>query len=175
MKNKKITKKLSISEIHCILKQQEKKKTIEKKKASKKKIAKKPVEIKKKPKEKIKHVDYGSKLRKEYGRMLAYGAKALDYSKLFDHMGKEYKDPYKEFVSNVLGYENKESSELAGEKLEKIIKAEQMSLMLKTETTRISVEERESYKHWKEFNKMWNMMKIQMSAVGEAVPGVFYF
>ena len=46
--------------------------------------------------------------------------------------------------------------------------------MLRNNLDQINVEEKEKYIYWKMFNRMWNMIKINLARVGEGTPGVFY-
>jgi len=130
----------------------------------------------KKQAEKPKNIDYQNKAKLDYLRSMLYGAShSIDYEKLFNYMGKEYKDPYKSFMQEIK-QTGSNSSELTEEQLERIIRREQTDIMLGKATDRpfTSIEEKEKFKYWKETHRFWNMIKIDMLSVGNGVPGIFY-
>ncbi|MBW2996690.1 hypothetical protein KY332_05330 [Candidatus Woesearchaeota archaeon] len=167
MKSKpKAISKIKQSEIKEILKELEK----QKKKAvpaKSKKVAKKA------GKEKLKKIakNIENKAHIDYQKANFYQQNSLDYSKLFSHMGNPYKKPYESYTS----IEKQEANPtLTYSEAEKIIKKEQINLMLRNSLDRLTIEDKEKYNYWKEFNKMWNMFMIDMQKVGNAMPGVFY-
>ena len=145
----------------------------------------------KKVKEKIKQVTKKKKIPKpkekpktqspaklDYQRAQLYAQqKQLDYGKLFAYLGNRQESPYQAYIK--AQKEEKKSTELTEEQLERIIRREQTDCMLGKflDQPFESIEEKEQFKYWKECNRFWNMVKIDMVGVGNngAGKGVFYF
>ncbi|MBR9691421.1 hypothetical protein GOV06_01420, partial [Candidatus Woesearchaeota archaeon] len=84
-------------------------------------------------------------------------------------------DPYKAFLETLKQDFGSDNS-LSEEELERIIKREQISAMINNSLDRPDVDEKEKYTYWKELNKMWNMIRIDMQLVANnSGRGVFYF
>ena len=66
------------------------------------------------------------------------------------------------------------SDELSVDELERIISKEQTNIMLGNNLEHIDIEEKEKYRYWRTFNKLLNMIKIELLSIGSGATGVFY-
>jgi hypothetical protein len=182
-KRNKTAKKNSDSDISELLKQIVVETILKEKPQAKPKRAKKPKAIKvktaepkdKKAQDKGNSISYRSQAKLDYQRSLMYSrAEALSYEKLFDYMGKPYVNPYRSFVESFKESRPQYSEGLTEEELERIIKREQINIMLRNSTDQMNIDEKEKYKYWKTCNMFMNMLKIELLRVGEGATGVMY-
>ena len=170
-------------EIEQILEKLEKKKGKKEKKSRKKKKKEPSIPAKKQKKKIPAGSDFyfqSNRLRINYSdefNPYLFG-NSLDYDKLYSHMGKPGKDPYQQFLDSMKAAGRDELGDrniLTEEELERIIKTEMTTHFLGGVLERSPMEEREKYKHWKQFNFLMNMIKIDMMGLGYGAVAVNFY
>ncbi|MBD3355406.1 hypothetical protein GF361_05515 [Candidatus Woesearchaeota archaeon] len=169
-KEKKDPEDISVSDIYEIIKEINKEK--KKQKKSKEPEEEKEPKTKDRPeKPNTEEKPEKEEINQQYQEENFYNQKQLDYNKLFNFKNNIYKQ---EYDSPIKKQEEEKTSEMTAEELEKIIRKEQINMMIGNNLDRPDAEEKEKYRYWAKCNRLMNMILIDENMVGNTIPGVFY-